>query len=153
MLKDFFNQSYMKERGIAVVVEQLFQLPIKKVWAAITELDQMKQWFFSDIPAFEPETGFRTEFLVRVDGRSFTHVWKIKELIPGRKIRYHWSYKEYKGEGLVTFELHEKQGQTLLVLTNEGLESFPDNIPEFSRESCEAGWNYFIKESLKGYLG
>ena len=142
----------MQERNQAIVVKQVFNAPADKVWAAITELEQMKQWFFSDIPAFEPKTGFQTEFLIRVHERSFTHVWKISEVIPGRKIIYQWSYKEYEGEGQVTFELIDKPGQTLLVLTNEGLDSFPDTVPEFSRESCEAGWNYFIRESLKKFL-
>ena len=142
----------MKGRNQAIVVEQVFDAPVNEVWAAITELEQMKQWFFSDIPAFEPETGFQTEFLVRANERSFTHVWKISEVITGRKIIYEWSYREYEGEGQVTFELFDKKGQTLLVLTNEGLDSFPDTVPEFSRESCEGGWNYFIKESLKDFL-
>lgn len=143
----------MKAKEKAIVVQQLFQLPAKKVWAAITELEQMKQWFFPNIPAFEAVSGFQTEFLVQVDDRSFTHVWKISDVIPGNMIRYNWSYKEYEGEGHVTFELHERQGQTLLVLSNEGLESFPQDIPEFTRESCEAGWNYFIKKTLVEFLG
>ncbi len=32
------------------------------------------------------------------------------------------------------------------------VEKFPDNIPEFKRESDVAGWNYFIKDSLKEFL-
>ena len=32
-----------------VIVEQSFDQPIEKVWAAITELDQMIQWFFENI--------------------------------------------------------------------------------------------------------
>ncbi len=57
----------------SVVVKQVFSNSVTQVWQAITQLDQMKQWFF-------------------------------------------------------------------------------ENIPEFSRESCQAGWNYFIKEQLKAFL-
>ena len=57
-----------------------------------------------------------------------------------------------KGEGFVSFELFEKGEQSLLRLTNEGLETFPRDIPEFSRESCKAGWEYFIQQNLKAYL-
>jgi hypothetical protein len=38
------------------------------------------------------------------------------------------------------------------VLTVEVLEDFPDDIPEFRRESCIGGWNYFINHRLKEYL-
>jgi hypothetical protein len=32
------------------------------------------------------------------------------------------------------------------------LQSFPGHIPEFKRESCLAGWQYFIRERLKKFL-
>jgi hypothetical protein len=34
----------------------------------------------------------------------------------------------------------------------EVVEDFPDDIPEFDRESCQSGWNYLISESLSSYL-
>lgn len=70
----------------AIVVEQLFECPPGGLWEAITDLQQMKQWFFNNIPSFEPVVGF------------------------------------------------------------------PGEIPEFSRESCTAGWNFFINKSLKEYM-
>lgn len=135
-----------------VVVEQLFDTPVNEVWNAITMLEKMKGWFFTNIPAFEPEVGFRTAFPVTSDHRIFTHLWRILEVEPGKRIRYHWSYEEYEGEGMVTFELFYREGKTLLRVTNEGLETFPQDNPEFSRESCQAGWEFFIKKNLKGYL-
>jgi len=137
----------------AIVVEQLFECPVGELWEAITELSEMKQWFFHNIPSFEPAVGFQVEFPVQSGERTFTHVWKILEVIPERSIKYHWSYKEYEGEGQVTFELYAKGEGSLLRLSNEGLESFPGDIPEFSRESCIAGWNFFIKKNLKEYIG
>jgi uncharacterized protein YndB with AHSA1/START domain len=135
-----------------IVIEQAFNAPVSEVWKAITVPEEMKQWFFSDIPDFKPVVGFETRFSVRSEERNFEHIWKILAVKPGRMIRYHWSYEEYEGEGRVTFDLFEKDGKTLLRLTNEGLESFPRDVPEFSRESCEAGWNYFIGDSLSTYL-
>ncbi|MFK5893557.1 MAG: hypothetical protein QM504_10085 [Pseudomonadota bacterium] len=38
--------------------------------------------------------------------------------------------------------------QTKLKLTYTVIESFPNNIPEFTRESGIEGWNHFIKDSL-----
>ncbi len=52
----------------------------------------------------------------------------------------------------MTFELTEQGRATTLKLTNTVLQDFPDNVPEFERESCLAGWQYFIGQSLKVYL-
>jgi hypothetical protein len=35
---------------------------------------------------------------------------------------------------------------------NYGLESFPQDIPELSRDSCKVGWNYFIRGKLYQFL-
>jgi uncharacterized protein YndB with AHSA1/START domain len=146
------NSNTMKSNENPIIVTQIFNNSIKEVWNAITELQQMKKWFFQNIPSFNPEVGFQTEFIVQSDLRTFTHLWKITEVIPYKKIKYEWSYKEHKGLGFVTFELTEKENHSLLRLTNEGLESFPQNIAEFSRESCQGGWEYFIQKNLKDYL-
>ena len=53
---------------------------------------------------------------------------------------------------IVAFELFEEDDSTRLNLTHRVTESFPDDIPEFKRESGLAGWNYFIKTSLKEFL-
>lgn len=142
----------MDQINAPIIVEETFNLPVKRIWDAITKPDEMRQWFFNNIPSFEPKVGFETNFNVQSESRSFHHLWKIIEVIPSKKIKYSWSYESIKGEGFVAFELFTINQQTLLRLTNEGLESFPQDIPEFSRESCKAGWNYFIKERLKTYL-
>lgn len=142
----------MNQEAKPIIVEQTFNSPIQVVWDALTKEEQMKQWFFPNIPSFKPEIGFQTEFGVESGNRRFTHLWKIVEVIPCRKITYHWSYKEYEGEGIVSFELFEKDGQTLLRVSNMGMESFPNNIPEFRRESCQSGWEYFIQGNLKSFM-
>jgi len=142
----------MKKTDPPVIVEQVFKTPINEVWAAITNLPQMKQWFFENIPAFEPKVGFETVFIVENEGRVFPHLWKITEVEPLRKIKYNWKYNGYAGDSDVVFELIEDNSQTTLKLTHNVLESFSSHIPEFTRESCLEGWNYFIKQSLKAYL-
>ena len=113
----------------------------------------MKQWFFDNIPDFKAEVGFKTEFIVATENRMFPHVWEITEVIPQQKIVYNWTYKNFQGNSYVTFELSETgDNQTLLSLTTKVIEDFSDDIPEFKRESCLGGWNYFIKSSLANYL-
>jgi uncharacterized protein YndB with AHSA1/START domain len=136
----------------SIIVEQIFNTSISTVWDAITKVDQMRQWFFENIESFKPEVGFETKFNVQAESRSFLHLWKITEVVPMKKIVYDWRYEGLSGEGNVMFELIELGNQTKLRLTNLGLESFPKDIPEFTRESCIKGWSYFIKNRLKEFL-
>lgn len=140
------------DRSQPIVVEQLLVVSRTRVWEAITDVRQMTQWFFDNIPDFLPEVGFETRFVVKSDERPFTHLWKIIEVESGSSIKYQWSYEECDGVGYVTFELIEKGDQTLIRLTNEGLESFPIDLPEFSYESCLGGWKYFINRNLRNFL-
>jgi len=142
----------MKTTEAPVIVEHSFQASLSEAWAAVTEVGQMTQWFFENIGEFDPKVGFETKFLVEVEDKSFTHLWRLTEVIFENKITYDWSYEEYTGRGLVTFELSEEGDQTLVKLTNVVIEDFPDDIPEFTRESCIGGWEYFIGERLKKYL-
>ena len=142
----------MNNRAEPIVVEQQFSKPIQDVWEAITVKKLMIRWFFEDIPNFRPEAGFETSFDVDSGKQIFRHLWKITEARAPSKIVYHWSYEGIEGVGTVTFELTEIAAGTLLRLTNKGLDTFPDDIPEFSRESCIGGWEYFIKDRLKHFL-
>ncbi|WP_204345616.1 SRPBCC family protein [Psychroserpens algicola] len=135
-----------------IVVSHLFNVSKATLWKAITNLEDMQQWFFENIPAFKPKLGFKTQFDVSSEDRVFPHVWEITEVKPLEKIVYNWTYETYKGNSFVTFELSEKDNQTMLTLTTTVTEDFPDDIPEFKRESCIGGWNYFIKERLAKYL-
>lgn len=112
----------------------------------------MRRWFFENIPAFEARVGFKTEFNVHSGGRDFLHQWEITEVLPQKRITYHWKYNAYPGESHVHFEIFPLVNGTRLAVTHEGSDSFPPDIPEFKRESCESGWNYFIRERLKQYM-
>ena len=142
----------MSDTNEPIIVEQTFNTSINNVWNAITKVDQMRKWFFENIESFKPEVGFATQFSVQSQNRSFLHIWKLTEVVPLKKIIYNWKYGGYSGDSFVMFELFEQQNRTKLRLKHEGIESFPKNIPEFSRESCAGGWNYFIRNSLKKFL-
>ncbi len=135
-----------------VVVEQSFPVSKQKLWNAITRHSQMTQWFFENIEAFEPKVGFKTTFTVENEGRIFPHLWTINHVEINKKIVYNWKYKGYPGDSEVSFELLEQGKNTLLKVTHKTLEDFPQNIPEFTSESCEAGWKYFIQQQLKNYI-
>jgi len=135
-----------------IIVEQTYDASIDTIWKAITELEQMRQWYFPNIPDFKPQVGFETRFLIQNEGRNFTHIWKVTKVISHKLIGYSWNFEEYSGEGLSTFELMEKDSQTILKLKSYVINPFPDDIPEFKKESGQAGWDYLIKTSLVGHL-
>ena len=134
-----------------IVVERTFNVPVANVWQAITSKDQMKEWYF-DLKKFKAEPGFEFQFEGGPDDRSYLHLCKITEVIPERKLKYSWRYDGYEGVSFVTFELFPEKNKTRLRLTHEGLETFPANNIDFSRENFEAGWNDIIGKSLAGYL-
>lgn len=137
---------------IPIVVEQIFTVPKVELWKAITEQEQMIQWFFENIEAFEAKVGFQTKFIVENEGRVFPHLWTITEVIQHQKIVYNWKYEGYLGDSTVSFELIDQHQSTSLKLTHLVIKQFPEDIPEFRRESCEAGWVYFIQTRLREYL-
>ena len=142
----------MKHTDPSVILKKSFPKPVTEVWEALTDPGRMRAWFFPQIAEFEPESGFETRFEVESGGRTFPHVWKVTDVKSPEWIRYDWHYEGYPGKAYVDFRLKEVTGSTILVLTFSTVEDFPGNIPEFTRESCKAGWDFLIGERLSDYL-
>ena len=132
------------------VIERIFDAPIQKVWKALTEPSEMKQWYF-DIASFKPEVGFEFEFTAGPPEKSYLHKCKVKEVVVGKKLSYSWRFEGYPGNSMVTFELFEEGKKTRLKLTHEGIETFP-NLPEFAKESFAKGWTHIVGVSLKDFV-
>ena len=136
---------------IPVVVTEIFEAPEDKVWFALTNKSAFDKWYFK-INDFEPVVGFEFEFY----GGSYLHHCKIVEVEPTKLLAYTWKYPVYEGNSVVTFILDELTDeivpQTKLTLIHEGIETFPPDDKNFSRESFEAGWTEIIRISLKNYL-
>lgn len=135
-----------------IVVSQHYRKTTSRVWQAITKLEEMKQWFFENIPDFKPQVGFKIRFSVSTPNHDFIHEWEILEVVPEEKISYSWCYEGFKGYSTVTFSLAEKNNGCELTVQCKGIESFPQNMEEFKPQSCRQGWEYFIQEQLTNYL-
>lgn len=135
-----------------IIVEQELNTSVDKIWSALTDLSEMHQWFFDNIPEFKAEVGFTTKFDISNEERTFPHVWKVVEVVPLKKIVVQWTFEGYPGSSKVHMEIITKDGKNYLLLTTEVLEDHPQDIPEFRRESGEGGWKYFINDRLKNYL-
>ena len=134
----------------AVMMERTFNAPIDRVWKALTEVEEMREWYF-DLKEFQPKVGFEFEFIVEHEGNTYHHLCRVTEAIPPRKLAYSWRYKGHEGDSLVTFELFAEGEKTRLKLTHEGLESFP-KTPAFARDNFKQGWTEIIGKSLPDYL-
>jgi len=133
-----------------LITESTYNAPVDIVWQAITDREQMKQWYF-DIESFKPEVGFEFTFKGENEGRVYIHLCKITELIPGRKLKHSWRYQDYEGISYVTFELFPEEDKTRIKLTHEGLESFP-TLPDFARNNFKEGWTMIIGTLLKDFV-
>jgi uncharacterized protein YndB with AHSA1/START domain len=145
--KDMTAKNHLAE---AVVVERTFNAPVARVWQAITDVDQMRQWYF-DLKEFKLEPGFEFEFTVEHEGMRYHHLCKVTEVIPQKKLAYSWRYKEEPGDSLVTFELFADGDKTRLKLTHEGIETFP-KTSAYARKNFEAGWTEIIGSELKKFV-
>lgn len=133
-------------------IERTYNAPAEKLWKAITDKEQMKQWYF-ELSAFNAEPGFEFQFYGQGHkGEQYLHLCKVIEVIPGKKLSYSWCYKGYEGYSVVSFELFAEGEKTRLKLTHEGLESFPANNPDFAKTSFMEGWTYLITKSLSEYV-
>ena len=134
-----------------IVIERILNAPVAKVWQAITDKQQMKEWYF-DLKEFKAEPGFEFQFEGGTKEKSYLHLCKITEVIAQKKLRYSWRYDGYEGISFVTFELFAEGDKTRLKLTHEGLESFPAANKDFARENFVAGWTDIIGKNLPEYL-
>jgi uncharacterized protein YndB with AHSA1/START domain len=134
----------------AIVMERTLNAPVARVWKALTDVDQMRQWYF-DLKEFKPQVGFEFEFVVEHEGNTYHHLCRVTDVVPGKKIAYTWRYKGEPGDSLVTFELAPEDDKTRLKLTHTGIDTFP-KTPAYARKNFEAGWTAIIGSELKEFV-
>src|SRR5437764_9811895 len=134
----------------AVIVERILNAPLANVWKAITDVEEMRQWYF-DLKEFKPEVGFEFEFVVEHEGTSYHHLCRVTDVVPEQRIAYTWRYKGEPGNSLVTIELFGEGNNTRLKLTHTGIETFP-KTPPYARKNFETGWTAIIGSELKQFL-
>jgi len=142
--------STKNETADAVIVERTLNAPVANVWKALTDVDQMREWYFA-LEDFKPEVGFEFDFIVEHEGNSYHHLCRITEVVPQKRIAYTWRYKGEPGDSLVTIELSPDGAKTRLKLTHAGLETFP-KTPAYARKNFEQGWTAIIGTELKQFV-
>ena len=58
------------------VIERIYNAPVAKVWKAITDRDEMKEWYF-DLEEFRPEVGFEFGFTAGDNNKQYLQTHSI----------------------------------------------------------------------------
>ncbi len=135
-----------------VVVERTYDAPVERVWAALTEKERIKKWYF-DVSDFHPVVGFEFQFTAGTETKKFLHLCTITEVVPRKKIAYSWRYDGYPGLSHVSFELFSEGKKTRVRVTHTGLGTFPQEGGDFARENFLQGWTSILGEGLRKYVG
>ena len=133
-----------------LILERVFDAPKAIVWRALTDIDEMKKWYF-DMVGFKPEVGTEFSFLAGMEPVKYLHLCRVTDIEPLKKIAYTWRYDGYEGDSHVSFDLIDEGGKTRLRITHGGLETFPV-IDSFKRTNFNEGWTYFLDKGLPDYL-
>jgi len=94
-----------------LVFERTYKAHVSKVWAALTDPEKMKHWYF-DIPEFRPEIGTEFSFEAGTATKRYIHECKVTKAIPNKVIAYTWRYPDVEGNSEVSFELFEEGDET-----------------------------------------
>lgn len=136
-----------------IIIRQTHATPRPMVWRALTDPEQMRQWYFEELPDFRAEVGFTTQFDVTCEGRVFPHLWEITEVILGERLAYRWRYGGFTADSTVSWDLTDTgSGDTALTFTHTWHTPLPEDDPILSREACVGGWNYFHHKRLQPFL-
>ena len=124
-----------------------------KVWAAITQPEQMLRWWGPDagptlsvVADVRPGGRFSVVFRL-LNGQEHNPTGLYQEVVREKKLVFTWDWPGMpERESLVTFRLEPLDGGTELTLIHERL---PD---EDARQSHEAGWSGLL-DKLPVFLG
>lgn len=138
--------------NIPIITEEIYPEPLSKVWKAITDKNQMEEWYFT-IEDFELREGAEFNFIVSFEGVTYHHRCVIKEIVPQKRFSHTWTHpSQSNGESVVTWDLQPVDNGTKVTLTHTGVENFADAGAGFSRENYVAGWEEILGTSLRNFL-
>ncbi len=150
----------VKQKGSSlqndIVIQRVFDLPVSKVWQALTVPEKFKKWwgpkgFSCPYSTMEARQGGKyLSCMLGPDKKEYWSTGVVNEFIPEKKLVVTDSFSDSKGnitsasehglpgkwprELLITFELQEADGATKLKLTHQG-------VPPEMHDECTKGWN------------
>lgn len=136
---------------MSVVVERKYAAAPDRVWVALTDHAEMEKWYFK-LTGCRPEVGFEFQFWGGDKNKQWLHLCRVTEVKPGSVIAYTWKYDGQPGESLVRFEIFPEGEETRVKVTHTGLETFPQDVPDFHESNFQKGWTSILDKPLKEHL-
>jgi len=137
----------MQEKGTmmaAIVKELTIETVPKRVWAALTQPDEIARWWTDDL-SVTPEVGTLAEF--RFSQGTFVIQFEVAELDQDEQVVWMSRQGPPQWAGTsISWSLEPVQSGTNLVFTHDGF-AMIDEVYEATR----GNWRYFL-DSLKSYL-
>ncbi len=81
----------------AIIMERTLDAPVAKVWKALTDVDQMREWYF-DLKEFKPEIGFEFEFVVEHEGNHLSPPLQSHRSDSAKENRLHLAIQRRAGK-------------------------------------------------------
>jgi uncharacterized protein YndB with AHSA1/START domain len=125
--------------------EVVIDAPLDVVWRVITEPDQIKQWFHSEVAELDLRTG-GSGYLSWTDGAGYN--LKVEAVDPMRRFAFRWMRPEgappdASNSMLVEFTLRSEGGRTHLKVVESGFDTIDWSKAEKASyaEEHTAGWD------------
>ena len=125
--------------------EKLFDAPIEKVWAAITEPASLSVWFMQ--ADFEPTLGYNFTFSDKPQGGwDGVLVGEVLAVQSPNLLEYSWKGNQMRHVTIVRWHLESRGTGTFVTLSHTGFKGFSDRIVSLFHQF---GWNGYFKQLAK----
>ena len=137
---------------LAVERSVLINVPRQRVWRALTEPEQLEQWYAPGCPWEIPalRAGATVKFY---NTDTDIQLARIEAVEPLRELTLRWQLDDSDpGTSLAnSFRLEEEKSGTRVIVTQSGYESLPEAMRQQQLEQDEQAYTAIV-ESLKTYL-
>jgi len=109
------------EKG-QIILEHTYSVPAEQVWEAITGPDYMNDPDYINHPDQTNHPDLMNQLHLPND------IWKVTEIVPGKRISYEWRYQGFPGNSRITFELVPDADGTRITITHTCLSIMAINL-------------------------
>ncbi len=137
-----------------LLLKREFAVSREKLWAALTDNEALKAWYFDFKGKFKLQLGHEFEWEAGPpDGKKWLHRGRILKFVPEELLVHSWEYPGYSGQARLSWELSEvTKDRTHLQLQFDFVQPFDFNVEALRRKHFNEGWQYIIFTALPDYL-
>jgi uncharacterized protein YndB with AHSA1/START domain len=127
-----------------IVICAEIDAPRDRVWSALTEQEQIAEWWGSYVSLDARLGGRLTERWTDAGGREVVTFGEVVRLTAPRMLELTWADDDWDESTRVLFRLEEATGTTRLTLEHWGWEAFPSSLREELIRAHASGWSRHV---------